>query len=105
MVLVLESGMAWRHLGRCGMRGNAAVPKKDLLHELGVRGPTVLIDEYKTSKMCPCGHELCDGKSQHDHNHGTGRVRVHKTIGDDSCEVLVHRNDRSIYIGSVSKLE
>ena len=76
------------------MRGNAAVPKKDLLHELGVRGPTVLIDEYKTSKMCPCGHELCDGKSQHDHNHGTGRVRVHKTIGDDSCEVLAHRNDR-----------
>jgi len=27
-------------------------------------------------------------------NRKAGRVRVHKTIGDASCEVLAHRNDR-----------
>ena len=85
------------------LRGNASVPKKTLVRELGVRGPTVLIDEYCTSKYCPCGHELCDSKAAHPQAQGdlttppireAGRVRVHKTIGDDSCEVLAHRNDR-----------
>lgn len=63
----------------------------------------MLIDEYCTSKYCPCGHELCDSKAAHPQAQGdlttppireAGRVRVHKTIGDDSCEVLAHRNDR-----------
>ena len=85
------------------LRGNASVPKKQLVRELGIRGPTVLIDEYCTSKYCPCGHELCDSKAVHPQAQGdlithpnrkAGRVRVHKTIGDDSCEVLAHRNDR-----------
>ena len=88
---------------RTHLRGNASVPKKTLVRELGVRGPTVLIDEYCTSKYCPCGHELCDSKAAHPQAQGdlttppireAGRVRVHKTIGDDSCEVLAHRNDR-----------
>jgi hypothetical protein len=36
------------------MRGSASIPKKEFLRLLVVRGPTVLLDEFRTSKMCPC---------------------------------------------------
>lgn len=70
------------------------VPKKKLLHELAVRGITVLLDEYNTSKYCPCGTELTNLCSQTKQNHETKRVRVHKTDGDASCAILALRDDR-----------
>jgi len=62
------------------LRGHAAVPKKSLLKQLGIRTPTLLIDESYTSKMCPCGRELTNASSAH-------RVRVHKDGGGD-CAAL-----------------
>ena len=39
------------------LRGSAPIPKKEFLRLLGPRGPTVLLDEFRTSKMCPCGQD------------------------------------------------
>ena len=58
------------------MRGHAAVPRKSILHELGVRAPTILIDEFKTSKHCFCGRALTDAPN-------ASRVRVHQDGGGD----------------------
>ena len=33
-------------------------PKTPFARELAVRGPTLIVDEYFTSKKCPCGHPL-----------------------------------------------
>jgi hypothetical protein len=30
-------------------------PKKSFARELGMRGPTIIADEFATSKVCPCG--------------------------------------------------
>ena len=61
------------------MRGHNAIPKKGLLRELCHRGLTFLLDEYKTSKMCPCGH---------DELKTTGyRFRAHKSDGA-ACPLL-----------------
>ena len=55
------------------MRGHNAIPKKGLLRELCHRGLTFLLDEHKTSKVCPCGH---------DELKTTGyRFRAHKSDG------------------------
>ena len=72
------------------MRGNPSIPKKKLLKYMAVRGLTILIDEYKTSKMCPCGKsELITQKQE-----ASGkRVRVHKTDGG-VCAVLKRVDDR-----------
>ena len=60
------------------MRGHNAIPKKGLLRELCHRGLTFLLDEYKTSKMCPCGH---------DELKTTGyRFRAHKSDGAALCD-------------------
>ena len=64
------------------VRGHAAVPKKSIIHELGVRTPTLLIDEYRTSKTCFCGRGL-------ETAHGGKRVRVHTDNGDD-CQAFQH---------------
>ena len=37
-------------------RGSVPIAKKALLKLLCVRGPTVWLDEGRTSLMCPCGH-------------------------------------------------
>ena len=61
------------------MRGHNAIPKKGLLRELCHRGLTFLLDEYKTSKMCPCGH---------DELKTTGyRFRAHKSDGAALCDL------------------
>ena len=75
---------------KCTLRGNPSMPKKKLLKLMAVRGLTILLDEYKTSKMCPCGHaELGDLKTT---TNGK-RVRVHKTDGG-VCGVLKWVDDR-----------
>ena len=52
------------------MRGHNAIPKKGILRELCHRGLTVLLDEFRTSKMCPGGHD--ELKTTDD------RLRAHK---------------------------
>ena len=74
----------------CTMRGNPSIPKKKLLKQMAVRGLTVLLDEYNTSKMCPCGN--AELTNQIRSNNGK-RVRVHKTDGD-VCNVLEVVKDR-----------
>ena len=80
-------------------RGHAPMPKKKILHELGVRGPTVLIDEYYTSCTCPCGQFLENAKKGPPSPGGSSseevvRARVHKTIGGEPCKVLEEIQDR-----------
>ena len=55
------------------------VPKKALLKLLCTRGPTVLLDEYNTSKMCPCGKAELETKQVT--SNGDSRVRCHKAAG------------------------
>lgn len=62
-----------------GYRGHAPVAKKKWVKFMAHCGLTILLDEYRTSKMCPCGkgHEL---KTTGD------RLRVHKN--GDGCPFL-----------------
>ena len=55
------------------MRGHNAIPKKGILRELCHRGLTILLDEYKTSKMCPCGQDELKTTGN--------RLRAHKSDG------------------------
>ena len=75
------------------MRGHNAIPKKGLLRELCHRGLTFLLDEYKTSKMCPCGH---------DELKTTGyRFRAHK--GDGAvCPLLTRLGAKSCALASLN---
>ena len=63
------------------MRGHVSIPKKSILHELGTRVPTILIDEYNTSSKCVCGQPLRNAT-----NEPACRVRVHQDGGD--CHAL-----------------
>ena len=54
-------------------RGFNSIPKKKILKELCHRGVTVLLDEFRTSKMCPCGQDELQTT--------TGRLRAHKSDG------------------------
>jgi hypothetical protein len=68
---------------KSSMKGKQSVPKKKLIKVLAATGVTVLLGEYNTSKMCPCGtDELITPSSSNGR-----RVRVHKTTGD-RCSVL-----------------
>ena len=63
------------------MRGHVSIPKKSILHVLGTRVPTILIDEYNTSSKCVCGQPLRNAT-----NEPACRVRVHQDGGD--CHAL-----------------
>ena len=69
-------------------RGSVSIPKKKLVKQLAVRGLTFLLDEYNTSKYCPCGEILCDVCKAE----GV-RVRAHKANGGE-CTVLRAVKDR-----------
>ena len=56
------------------------MPKKSLLHELAVRVPTLLIDEYRASSTCVCGAKLQTSSN-------APRVRVHQD-GGGACATL-----------------
>ena len=73
------------------MRGNPSMPKKKLLKYLAVRGLTLLLDEYRTSKCCPCGGDALKDLTQA--FDGGKRVRVHQT-GGGVCDVLRCVDDR-----------
>ena len=67
------------------MRGHNAIPKKGILRELCHRGLTILLDEYKTSKMCPCGHDELKTTGN--------RLRAHKSDGA-VCPLLTRLDAR-----------
>ena len=61
-------------------KGHISIPKKKILKELASRGLTILLDEYNTSKMCPCGTSALQNK-----NTSKGcRLRCHTTDGSDN---------------------
>ena len=68
------------------MRGHNAIPKKGILRELCHRGLTVLLDEFRTSKMCPCGHD--ELKTMGD------RLRAHKSDGA-ACSLLAQLGEKA----------
>ena len=63
----------------CTMRGHNSIPKKRILKQLAVRGVTVLLEEFRTSKMCPCGLSALT------HVIGDRRLRCHQAGGSDEC--------------------
>ena len=67
------------------MRGHNSIPKKTILAELCHRGPTFLLDEYRTSLCCPCGKDELKTT--------TGRNRAHKSDGS-TCHFLAKHSDR-----------
>ena len=61
-------------------RGNASVPRKDLVRALARRGLTFMLDEFRTSARCPgCGSEMKDDDKGH-------RIRQCTSIDDQSNE-------------------
>ena len=67
-------------------KGHIPIPKKSIVKALASRGLVFLVDEFNTSKMCPCGQcELCD--IEIDTLEGA-RLRCHKTTGPEPCCVL-----------------
>ena len=75
--------------------GCMPVPKEKLVRSLAVRGPTVVMDEYNTSKMCPCG------TSELKNVHESHRLRCHKTVGLDGpccveCSLGAENMDRDV---------
>ena len=72
------------------MRGHNAIPKKGILRELCHRGLTFLLDEYRTSKMCPCG--------QHDELKTMAEdnsVRLTQKSDGATCSLLTRLGDKS----------
>ena len=70
----------------CTSKGHISIPKKSILKALATRGLTFLLDEYNTSKQCPCGTSLL--KDQETATSGS-RLRCHQTTGPGStCCVL-----------------
>lgn len=81
-------------------RGYAPVPKKKLAKVLATKGLTIMLDEFYTSKQCPCGDsELEDHPnipSTEDH-----RIRRHKTSGQNGkccveCTLGESKMDRDV---------
>ena len=66
-----------------------SLPKKRLLKVMATKGLVFLLDEYRTSKMCPCGH---DELITRDDTSST-RLRRHKT-GDTACPLMHQIDDR-----------
>ena len=69
-------------------RGHIPIPKKRILAELSCRALTCLIQEYNTSKMCPCGQDELN-TTQGD------RQRAHKSdVRSAECTFLQKTTDR-----------
>ena len=81
-------------------KGFAPVPKKRLAKILATKGPTIMLDEFYTSKQCPCGtSELQDNANVPDN--ANCRPRCHKTVGLDGpccveCSLCAERMDRDV---------
>ena len=71
-------------------KGHVTIPKKKILKSLATRGLTFLLDEYNTSKMCPCGKaELEDVCLNDDIKSNGTRLRCHKKTNGPECKCCV----------------
>ena len=61
-------------------KGSCPVSKKTMLKLMAARGPGAHIDEYKTSKMCPCGTSTLRDDESCNHS----RFRCHETLSTAS---------------------
>ena len=69
--------------------GYASVPKKNILKLLCNRGCTVLLDEHRTSRACPCGKADLD---TYKNNKGPPMcVPVVETTERTSCRIRCHK--------------
>ena len=77
-----------------GHRGHQAVPRKPLIRALMERAPVLLLDEFNTSKKCPCcGADMVDlpatgGETNGEHGE---RLRICETTLRGTPCPLFHR--------------
>ena len=73
-------------------KGSPPVPRKPLIKRLAARTITVMMDEYRTSKMCPC--HGCNSELTNQNSPGNRRVRVctrRNSSGDGTSGCIVNR--------------
>ena len=74
------------------MQGSPPVPRKPLTKSLAARTITVIMDKYRTSKMCPC--HGCNAELTNQNSPGNRRVRVCTRLnssGDGTSGCIVNR--------------
>ena len=71
-------------------RGSCPIAKKMFLKLSSARGVTIYTDEFKTSKMCPCGTDELITITGSDK---CSRIRCHKTLSTESTCPLGRSND------------
>jgi hypothetical protein len=83
----------------CGGKGYACVPKKKLIRDLAVRAPVVLVNEFRTSKLCPFDYkEVIDTVKSSIKNEN--RIRQCSTVNETFSKCpLCHDRDS---IGAVN---
>ena len=75
---------------RCGGKSYSVVPKKRLIKECAIRAPTSLVNEFKTSKVCPYHFTELETVSVTEQS----RIRQCKTVNETPCS-LNHDRDAS----------
>ena len=94
-------------------RGSVPIARKEFLKVASATGPIVWTDEFRTSKMCPCGSpngELRDRPSTS--TNACSRLRCHKTVStastcplnDLECTTVHELFDRDV-LASVNLLQ
>ena len=78
----------------------APVPKKLLAKQLATKGLTIVLDEFNTSKNCPCGSSELEDVPSSQAAEGN-RLRRHKTFGQDGiccveCSLGKENMDRDV---------
>ena len=81
-------------------KGHAPVPKKKLAKVLATKGLTVMLDEFYTSKQCPCGGSELEDNPDTSQTEDL-RLRRHKTIGQNGnccveCTLGADKMDRDV---------
>ena len=71
-----------------GGSGYASVPRKPFIRELGIRYPTVITSEYKTSKLCPICFLQMETVKSTDNNKNGDRLRQCTTENVASCRSI-----------------
>ena len=67
-------------------RGNASVPRKDLIRALSQRGLTFMLDEFRTSARCPgCGNIMKDSNTEHRIRQCTSNDDSSNAWSSDGC--------------------
>jgi hypothetical protein len=70
-------------------KGSCPIAKKSMIKLMAARGPSVYLDEFRTSMMCPCGEsKLVDDKC----SRSDSRLRCHEAFSTASSCPLAHQN-------------